>query len=221
MTSRILPHAEWSKLDETYLKDVWRLMSPTCAQVRVVEDGDSIIGCWTLQLWAHVEGVWVHPDHQKRGRVAHLLIEGMQADVLAIGAKSAFTGAASAEVTAILEHLGAEPLAQWVIPFQARADRARGHRFHRELVTAGIEPDHADDTEHDRQVGAALRLAFDEHQPEAARRAYNDWAVKATYAPISELSTDGDVTVVGFGPALTLRFDATGHLEGALICQEP
>lgn len=55
MTTRLLPPAEWSKLDETLLASVWRSMNPAHAEVIVVEDDGRIVASAALLTTLHVE----------------------------------------------------------------------------------------------------------------------------------------------------------------------
>lgn len=109
MTSRLLPPAEYGKLAGTELEGVAAHLPPL-AQVLVVEDGEQLAGCWLLFPQWHVEGLWIAPAHRKRAGVARRLWAAMQRQAQAIGARTLMTGSCSAEVTALLEHVGAEKL---------------------------------------------------------------------------------------------------------------
>lgn len=117
MTARVLDPAEWPTLAGTELETVWPHLTPEDTQIVVVEDGTSIIGCWAVIRYVHVEGCWVHPDHRKRGGVARRLLAGMRRAAQRFGANAVITGSANADVTALLEKLNAVPLGQaYVFP---------------------------------------------------------------------------------------------------------
>ena len=110
MTSRVLPPEEWSRLAETELGPVLSMLRPESATVFVVEDGDEIVGCWSVISIAHVEGLWVAPSHRKRGRVL-VKLWAMLCDVLAArGLTSVLTAAANEDVVRLLESRGAHAL---------------------------------------------------------------------------------------------------------------
>jgi len=112
MTRRILPHDEWPKLAGTALEAVWPLLPPERTSILVVEDEETIIGCWAF-LWAlHAEGVWVHPAHQGKSAVARHLLHGLKDVAGSLGAGAVVTSAVDPGVAAMLEQLGAEPFPQ-------------------------------------------------------------------------------------------------------------
>lgn len=121
MTTRLLPANEWAKLRGTELDAVWPRL-PETAQIVVVEDGDQIVGCWALLPVWHLEGVYIAPEHRKRGAVARRLWTGMQRLLRASGVSSVATAACSDEVRALLAHLGATQLPgdHYVLPIGGR-----------------------------------------------------------------------------------------------------
>jgi len=114
MTARILPPAEWSRLEATEgsgLQPAWRQLPVDDVTVIVVEDDDGVIvACWSLFAVYHVEGVWVAPAHRKRGVVAGRLLAEMRRVVHARGVAAVATAAESPEVVTLLETLGATRL---------------------------------------------------------------------------------------------------------------
>ena len=108
MTTRVLPPDEWSRLAGTELEPALELMNPKHVTVFVVEDEDgAIIGCWSFAPYYHVEGLWIHSDHRKRGRVLAKLWSQLRYLADVVGCKSVLTGAVTLEVAELLEHRGA------------------------------------------------------------------------------------------------------------------
>lgn len=110
MTTRILPQDEYGKLAGTELEAVAAHLDPLTSHVVVVEDGDRIVGCWLAFPQWHVEGLWVAPEHRKRGRVFPLLLDTMYGLLRGLGARTAMTASVSSDVDRILGHLGAMKL---------------------------------------------------------------------------------------------------------------
>lgn len=110
MTTRILPREEYPRLAGTELEAVWPTL-PEGAAVLVVEEDGQIVGCWAAFLVAHVEGVWIAPEHRGRGGVARRLLVGMRRTLVeTFGATGALTGAMTDDVRALLARLGATKL---------------------------------------------------------------------------------------------------------------
>lgn len=107
--TRTLPPDEWPKLEGTELELAWPHLDPTGAEVVVVEDDAGlIVGCWALVPYVHAEGVWVHPDHRRRGVVAGRLIQGLFRTARNAGARAVLTSAITPDVEALLvDHLHA------------------------------------------------------------------------------------------------------------------
>lgn len=103
MQTRILPREEWPRLAHLDIGPALARADDQAVTVMVVEDGDGIIvGAWTLLLIAHVEGLWIAPDHRKRGRVLLRLWNRLLDVAQARRIRSVWTGSASDEVTALL-----------------------------------------------------------------------------------------------------------------------
>ena len=107
MTSRVLPPEEWPRLAETEAETVWPLLDPVRAQVLVVEDGAQIVGCWVLMNVLHAECLWIAEAHRKQASVGRRLWTGLRRLVQAAGCSGVWTASASADVAALLAHVGA------------------------------------------------------------------------------------------------------------------
>lgn len=121
MTRRLLPVAEWARLDATeQLKDVWRLLPADRAQVLVVEDdAGQIVGTWAFLPVLHAEGVYVAPQHRQKSAVARHLLAGFQDVARMVHAPTVWTGATDPVIAGLLErHLHATrvPFESWIIP---------------------------------------------------------------------------------------------------------
>lgn len=110
MTRRILPPEEWCRLDGTELETVWPHLDPARSTVLVVEDGDTIIGCWSFFWMLHAEGVYIDPAYRKQGHVARLLIRGMCEVAEEQQAATVATSATDQSVADFATRLGAMPL---------------------------------------------------------------------------------------------------------------
>jgi ribosomal protein S18 acetylase RimI-like enzyme len=64
MTTRLLPHEEWSRLAPTALGPFWEDLQTSKTKVVVAEEAAQVIGCLALIPTLHVEGLWTHPDHR-------------------------------------------------------------------------------------------------------------------------------------------------------------
>ncbi len=116
MTSRVLPEAEWAKLDG---------IVPICAGMVpiVVEHAGQIVGCHVLIPMVHVEGLWIHPDHRKKASVARRLWGRVQrVAVEQFGVRSVATAACSDDIKALLKHIHAVPLPgdHFLIPVEVK-----------------------------------------------------------------------------------------------------
>lgn len=122
MIARLLPPDEWPKLAGTELETVWPHLDKAKAKIVVVEHEDgTILACWSLfPIW-HVEGVFVHPGHRGRGRVAKRLVDYMGAVCQHEGITHVVTGCISDQVRELLEHFNAVeiPGQQFTIPVSA------------------------------------------------------------------------------------------------------
>lgn len=112
LLSRVLPQTEWDRLKGTELEAIYPHLDPRRARVMVVEnDRGEIVGCWSAFTIVHVEGVWIAPEHRKRGAVAARLLRLMKQITRAMGAKRVVTAAATEDVrNLVLRHLRGEQL---------------------------------------------------------------------------------------------------------------
>ncbi len=110
MTTRLLPPSEWPRLIGTEAETLWPTLDPMQAQILVVEEGDQILGCWTLMLVPHVECLWIHPQERSRVSVARRLWIGMRALASQIGARGVWTAAVDDPVRGLLDHADARKL---------------------------------------------------------------------------------------------------------------
>lgn len=110
MRSRVLPVDEWSKLAGTEAETLWPTLDAEHAQILVVEDGEKIVGCWTLMMVPHVECLWIDPSERARVTVARRLWLGMRALASQMGARVVWTAAVSDPVRGLLDHAAARKL---------------------------------------------------------------------------------------------------------------
>lgn len=122
MHVRELPRAEWDRLEGLEMGALVPAL-PADTRMVIVEDGDgAIVGTWAVIRYVHVEGLWIAPPHQKRGRVGAYLLEGMRRIARSWGASAVLTGCMSDEVETLLEHVGGMKLPgdQWAFPVERR-----------------------------------------------------------------------------------------------------
>ena len=108
MITRILPPSEYQKLLGTelgILVESGRI--PENTEVLVVEDGDRIVGCWSLMRYYHCEGIWIHPDYRLKPSVTRRLWTGMQDLAAMKGINVLLTGCLQRKIQRLLERAGA------------------------------------------------------------------------------------------------------------------
>ena len=103
MITRILPPEEWGRLVDTPLESSWQDLNPSWAKVLVVEDGDRIVGCWTLLSIWHLEGLWIAPDYRQKTSVARRIWVGMKRLMGSVGAGAAVTAAITPDIESLLD----------------------------------------------------------------------------------------------------------------------
>lgn len=120
MITRILPADEWHRLNGTEAEILWPTLDEEHAKILVVEDGDRIIGCWTLMTIPHVECLWIDPKELARVSVARRLWLGMRRLVADMGITYVWTAAAEDPVRGLLEHAHARKLPgdHYVLPME-------------------------------------------------------------------------------------------------------
>lgn len=197
MTSRILPPAEWPCLAGTEAEKLWPLLDARRSAVVVVEDGTQIVGCHVILWVPHVECLWIHPDHRGKSSVGRRLWGAVTKALQSMGVHGVVTGCDSDAVRGLLEHVGATkiPAEHYVVPVPPLGDEARGEAFHAQLFKLMPQAEHADDPDHHRAVGGALRQALSGN-PALATEQYNLWANSHGYAPVTFLGLDADGALV-------------------------
>ena len=121
MTTRFLPPDEWHKLEGTPFGPLREQMSPETTQLLVVEDDlGVVVGTWAVVILPHLEGFWVHPDHQGKAGVAKNLLREMFRHLKAAGLPQILTHAPQSTVAGFLERLGAKPIqgSAYILPIE-------------------------------------------------------------------------------------------------------
>lgn len=120
MTTRLLPPAEWDRLQGTELGPVAQIL-PETARVIVVEDeAGAIVGCWSVFQVVHVEGLWIAPANRGKGSVARRLLVEMRKQARDFGARAVMTAAITPDVRALIESVGGSqvPGEHFVMPLE-------------------------------------------------------------------------------------------------------
>lgn len=120
MTTRVLPQAEWGRLEGRDIAKLLPFVSPDDVDVVVVEKDGAIIANWSVVKMTHLEGIEIDPDHRNPGVVRSLLGATM-AVAKARSRGAVWTAAQSDEVAAMIERIGGQPcqeMKQFVIPIQ-------------------------------------------------------------------------------------------------------
>lgn len=91
-------------------------LDATNAQVIVVEQGQTVMGCWSAITQAHVEGLWVAPD--AGAGVSRALLSKMVEVLKSLGVGEVLTQSLTPQVDKLIETAGGRrvPGATWVIP---------------------------------------------------------------------------------------------------------
>jgi hypothetical protein len=112
VTARVLPPAEWPRLEGTEAAQVWPLLDPARARVTVVEDeSGAIVGCWVAYLMVHAECLWIAPAHRGKPSVGRRLLRALGSAVRELGGDRAWTAAITDDVREMLARIGARQLA--------------------------------------------------------------------------------------------------------------
>lgn len=106
-SQRVLPPEEWPRLAGTALEALWPHLAPEHTRIVVVEADGAIVACWAATRFVHLEGAWIAAGHQ---RAARRLLTSTRAQVRALGASYAVTGATGPDVAAVIARLGGQPL---------------------------------------------------------------------------------------------------------------
>lgn len=120
--TRMLPFAEYPRLDGTELEAVWPHLGPQDAQITVVESEGQIVACWALLRVWHLEGLWIHPEHRQRVVIARRLWLGVRRLAQKLGIARAATAALTDDVRGMLATAGALKLPgdHYVLPLEGR-----------------------------------------------------------------------------------------------------
>lgn len=122
MTTRELPREEWGKIVETDAgRQVLAAVNPDTTKVVVVEDAEGrVVGSWLVLQVAHVECLWIAPEHRGRGSVLRRLLSGMTRAARALGVRGVVTHAVLPEVEDLLASYGgtAIPGRAWTFPLR-------------------------------------------------------------------------------------------------------
>ena len=109
MTARVLPVAEWPRLDATALAPIWRTLDidPRITRVLVIEEDGAIVGHWVATRIWHLEGVHVARPALFR-RLWRLAGETLEA----LGVRTVWTAAGKDDtiVREMLARVGATPI---------------------------------------------------------------------------------------------------------------
>lgn len=106
MRTRVLGPAEWYRLDATNLPPLMAMMRPQdCVPIVVESDEGEILASLAVLRVAHLEGMWVNPEHRNAG-VVRSLIRGVVPIAREWSNGWAFGGAADEKMRAILNGLG-------------------------------------------------------------------------------------------------------------------
>lgn len=108
MTSRLLPPAEWPRLEGTILASVYPAMNPGSDRIIVVEDDEgTIIGCAALLLIWHLAGPWIAPASRQRVSVYRRLYRAAHALFRVLYIREIYVMAATPTASAQCQRLDA------------------------------------------------------------------------------------------------------------------
>jgi len=111
VNTRQLPVAEWPRLADTVLVNVWDTLSPDHTRVVVVEDDKGkIVGTCAVMTFVHVEGLGIAEDCRKQGAVWRRLMHGVGKVAEEIGVRAMVAGSADEEMSDYLARMGTTPL---------------------------------------------------------------------------------------------------------------
>jgi hypothetical protein len=74
--------------------------------VVVVEDGETVVGCWAVLTCPHAEGLWVADDHRGKAAVLRRLLAGVADVAQSVGATGVLVGTDDESVTRLVEKRG-------------------------------------------------------------------------------------------------------------------
>lgn len=106
MRARTLPVEEWPRLTGTDAEAVWPTLDPLRTVIVVVEDGGVIVAHHVLLFVLHAEALWVHPDYRQTTTAGGRLWQAVKRAVLGCGSRGFVTASVSAQVDALIAHVG-------------------------------------------------------------------------------------------------------------------
>jgi hypothetical protein len=109
MIARVLPPAEWSRLNGTEAELLWPHFNPEHTRVIVVEEEGQIVATWTLLRVVHAECLWIAPSHRGLFGVTKRLLRSMRTIAEDWNVGAVWTGSLSEHVTSLIRRLGGKP----------------------------------------------------------------------------------------------------------------
>lgn len=107
LTTRVLPKAEWPRLEGQELGVVLEARDEDSCQVVVVEEDGAIIGQWALLGAPWIDGWWIHPERRGETAIRTALKAGMQDLMRSQSMTAAVIAVSDPRVGRLLEQLGA------------------------------------------------------------------------------------------------------------------
>lgn len=109
MTTRILPHDEWHRLEGCGMDTLWARL-PDTTRVVVVEQDGAIIACVTGMLVLHAEGLWIAPAHRRSAGLWRRLMRAFWGVADEFGTQGAWASEVTEEMQDILTRLNGTPV---------------------------------------------------------------------------------------------------------------
>lgn len=116
LTTRVVPREEWAVrfagTDLGVALAVLKDQDMPDVIAFCVEDGETLIACWSLVRMWHAEGAWIAPDHRKNLGVGRHLLTAMREQAEGLGAPVILSASEDTDfyTQRLLEHLGATPM---------------------------------------------------------------------------------------------------------------
>ncbi len=108
MVIRELPQDEWHRLLDLPIGENG-LPSPDVLVVVAEDDKNDIVGVWTAGPIMVLEGLWVHPDHQKKTAL-YRIFDFMIKHLRGLGIPAVFSIVQTEEMAQLAAHGGFKPL---------------------------------------------------------------------------------------------------------------
>jgi hypothetical protein len=106
---RLLHPDEYHRLADHPSLGGLQLPSPDLAKIIIAEDGDTIVGYWSLIQVVHMEPIWIDPKY-RGSTLAGRLWSAMCQVLDALQITVAYSFSASTEISGYLARLGLRPL---------------------------------------------------------------------------------------------------------------